>query len=228
MTPREGPSREHRLAAAARGDETRKAPAPPRSAGLLTAVDASQRSPLPAARGVRGQEVLLHPTLILLSTPLLSSVWTSRSRSSVSSSVAAAAILFLPDNRPNCASGKTSPADSPPPPWEALTQGGPEDTRRGGPAATLSSGPKGDVARPQPPDASAVRGAWKLRRRIGSAAAAEWRAGSLKRGVALTAELRGRSSLAAPRPARSCKLPFSPSFPPSRSVLPAALKPNER
>lgn len=89
----------------------------PGSAGPLTA--ANRRSPHPR---VRGRETLLPLTLILLSTPLLSSVCTSRSRSSVSSSVAAAAILFLPDNRPNCASGRMKPADSPQPQGKASAQ----------------------------------------------------------------------------------------------------------
>lgn len=136
------------------GTKPAKPQPPPRSEGPLAAAGASQRSPLPARRHVRGREALLPPTLILLSTPLLSSVCTSRSRSSVSSSVAAAAILFLPDNRPNCASGRTSAADSPPLPLEAparrRTRGNEARRSRRPPSVPLRKGTRRYRGHPAP------------------------------------------------------------------------------
>lgn len=169
---------------------------PLRSAGPLTAAGARRRLPLPAGRRVRGRQALLPPTLILLSTPLLSSVCTSRSRSSVSSSVAAAAILFLPDNRPNCASGGSRPADSPrwaeaPTPRRTRGEERRGDTAGGSHPRHRSGTGRREAAAAQrlcPPQQLETAPANKQRGRRRR----ERRAGSLKRGGALTAGRRDR------------------------------------
>lgn len=158
-----------------------------------------QRSPRTAVRALHTEERPSARTLILLSTPLLSSVCTSRSRSSVSSSVAAAAILFLPDNRPNRASGGTGPADSPPP-REALTQ----RRVRGHGAQRNGCHPqqrsRRDAAELRPPGSSAAAAPWKLRRRTRSATAAGSGAREVQSGGGSSAPRGGPCPYAAPQP----------------------------
>lgn len=164
-TPRQGPAGNTSWKRQREGTKPVKPQHPTRNPmGPLTASATSQGSPLSTERHVRRRETLLPPPW---------SYW-ARHCSPASAPAGPAAPCPPPSPRqPSCFSLTTAQTALAGARAQQIrlrsrqrhrSSGGPEETRRDGPAVTLSVGPEEDVKQPWPLTASAVRSAGKLRR----------------------------------------------------------------